>query len=87
MFKAIELDPGSRRRTGREYALDAGTRQEAVDQLLRQLGIAPSDARIDPTRTIVQTERQLWTIVARRPAAPDEAPTLRRAGAKHKRVR
>ena len=38
MFKAIEVNATSRRRTGREWALDADTRHGAVDALLRQLG-------------------------------------------------
>jgi hypothetical protein len=87
MFKAIELDATSRQRTGREYVLGRETRQEAIDELLRLLGSAPSEARIDPTRTLVETGGQLWTMVAARAAAPQDAPGLRRAGAKHKRVR
>ena len=87
MFKAIELDADSRQRTGRDYALAAETRQEAIHELLQLLGRSPSEARIDPTRTLVQTAGQLWTIVGARAAAPQDAPGVRRAGAKHKRVR
>jgi hypothetical protein len=87
VFKAIELDAASRRRTGRELTLAVETRQAAVQELLRLLGTTPSEARVDPTRTIVQTEAQLWTIVGARAAAAPEPPGLRRAGAKHKRVR
>jgi hypothetical protein len=87
MFKAIELDADSRQRTGREYALATETRQEAILELLRLVGRSPSEARIDPTRTLVQTAGQLWTIVGARAAAPEDAPGVRRAGAKHKRVR
>jgi len=87
VFKAIEVDAASHKRTGRTYALDVQTRQEAIDELLRRLGTAPSEARIDPTRTVVETAGHLWTIVATRAAAPPEAAGLRRAGAKHKRVR
>ena len=87
VFKAIEIDATSRRRTGHEYTLGGATRQEAIDELLRLLGRTPSEARIDPTRTLVETAGQLWTIVATRAAAPQDAPGLRRAGAKHKRVR
>lgn len=86
MFKAIELDPRSRQRTGRALTLQAETRQGAVEELLRQLGKALSDARQDPTRTLVEVDGSLWTIVGVRAAGPD-APGLRRAGAKHKRVR
>ena len=87
MFKAIELEATSRKRTGREYTLDGETRQEAIDDLLRQLGKRPSEARVDPTRTVVEVGGSLWTVVAARADAARDAPGLRRAGAKHKRVR
>src|SRR6266851_5742867 len=87
VFKAIEVDAASRQRTGREHALDVQTRQEAIDELLRRLGMASSEARVDPTRTVVETAGHLWTIVATRAATPPEASGVRRAGAKHKRVR
>jgi hypothetical protein len=87
-FKAIELDAVSRRRTGQEYALTAKNRQEAITELLRLLNSTPEAARIDPSRTLVQVNAQLWTIVGLNAAAPAaESPSLRRAGAKHKRVR
>jgi hypothetical protein len=87
VFKAIELDASSKQRTGRELALPVETRQEAIEELLQQLPIDPAEARVDPTRTMVATAGQLWTIVGARAAAPPVAPGLRRAGAKHKRVR
>jgi hypothetical protein len=87
-FKAIELDAVSRRRTGLEYVLSAESRQEAIAELLRLLGSTVEAARIDPSRTLVQVNTQLWTIVGSSAAAPSaESPSLRRAGAKHKRVR
>jgi hypothetical protein len=87
MFKAIELDATSRQRTRREYVLDAETRQEAIDELLQRLGKTASEAHVDPTRTLVEVDRSLWTIVGARAAAAQEEPGVRRAGAKHKRVR
>ena len=87
MFKAIELDAATRRRTGRELALSVETRQAAIDDLLRQLGKRPSEARVDPTRTLVDVGDALWTIVGARAGAARDAPGLRRAGAKHRRVR
>ena len=87
MFTAIELDAATRRRTGRELALSVDTRQAAIADLLRQLGNSPSEARVDPTRTVVEVGGSLWTVVAARADAARAAPGLRRAGAKHKRVR
>jgi hypothetical protein len=89
MFKAIELDPATRQRTGREHTLQAETRHAAIDALLRLVAVTPEQARIDPSRTLVQVGAQLWTLVAAAPASPptDEASSLRRAGAKHRRVR
>ena len=88
VYKAIELDAASRRRTGQEYALAAENRQEAIAELLRLLHTTLEAARIDPSRTLVQVNAQLWTIVGSQTAAPSaESPSLRRAGAKHKRVR
>ena len=84
-FKAIELDAATRQRTGREHQLDCGTRQEALDELLRILAV--KDARVDPSRTLVEVEGALWTLVAARPPVDDVNSSLRRAGAKHKRVR
>jgi hypothetical protein len=87
-FKAIELDAVSRQRTGREVVLDAATRAQAIAELLRQLEVAPERAHIDPSRTLVQVDSALWTLVAvAAPAAIDDSPAMRRAGAKHKRVR
>ncbi|HEY0583696.1 MAG TPA: hypothetical protein VGE94_16050 [Chloroflexota bacterium] len=87
-FKAIELDPISKQRTGRQHTLTAQTRQEAVDALLALLGATADTARIDPSRTLVQFDEQLWTIVGTTPApSVGDSAALRRAGAKHKRVR
>jgi hypothetical protein len=88
IFKAIELDPSSRQRTGVEYALESDTRQRAIEELLCLLQIDVSQARIDPTRTLVQLDSRLWTIVAVS-ISPNaaESSALRRAGAKHRRVR
>ena len=87
-FKAIQLDAATRQRTGREVALVAETRQAAIDELLSLLNVSVSDARIDPTRTLVQLPLDLWTIVGISSAPPmTEGSGLRRAGAKHRRVR
>ena len=87
-YKAIELDLGSRQRTGREIGLEVETRQAAVDELLKLLQIDAADARIDPTRTLVQVHSQFWTIVGVSNLPPSTDPSaLRRAGAKHRRVR
>ncbi|HEX8967434.1 MAG TPA: hypothetical protein VF937_06120 [Chloroflexota bacterium] len=88
-FKAIELDATTRQRTGRQHALEAGTRQAAIEALLGLLGTPVDGARIDPSRTLVQIDAQLWIIVASQPTPSNRAvqPSLRRAGAKHKRVR
>jgi len=87
-FKAIELELVSRRRTGRELAFDVETRQLAIVELLRSLGIDEGRARIDPTRTLIQVESHLWTIVGSSAVAAEaESSSLRRGGAKHKRVR
>jgi hypothetical protein len=86
-FKAIELDSSTRQRTGRELALEAETRDAAIAALLTELAVPRPAARVDPTRTLVEVDGRLWTIVAVRPAATREAPSLRRGGAKHKHVR
>jgi hypothetical protein len=87
-FKAIELDATSRQRTGREYVLAADNRQAAIDALLALLGVRVEDARIDPTRTLVHVESRLWTLVMlAAPPRSGESSAMRRAGAKHKRVR
>jgi len=64
-------------------------RQAAVDELLGLLQVNASEARIDPTRTLVQLHSRLWTIVGVSDASlPAQDPSaLRRAGAKHRRVR
>jgi hypothetical protein len=70
--------------------LEVQTRQAAIDLLLERLQVSPGAARVDPTRTVVQVGASLWTIVAvsdAARAAASESPSLRRAGAKHKRVR
>jgi hypothetical protein len=86
-FKAIQLDPSTRQRTGLQYVLDAETRQQAIEALLAQLGATLDTARIDPSRTLVQLGDELWTVVGSTPNPAVESPSLRRAGAKHKRVR
>jgi hypothetical protein len=87
-LKAIQLDRSTRQRTGRDLMLRASTRLEAVEELLATLGLRAEDARVDSTRTLVEVAGQLWTLVAS-PAsdAPAVSPSLRRAGAKHRRVR
>jgi hypothetical protein len=56
--------------------------------LLGLLEATRDAARIDPSRTLIEVGSQLWTIVAMAaPADAADAPGLRRAGAKHKRVR
>jgi hypothetical protein len=89
IFKAIELNPGTRQRTGREIGLESQTRQAAVDELLRLLEVDAAHVRVDPTRTMVQLPTQLWTIVGASRSLPSDEPSsaLRRAGAKHRRVR
>jgi hypothetical protein len=86
-FKAIQLDPATHQRTGRQHLLDAETRQQAIDALLAQLGATAATARIDPSRTLVQVGQELWTVVGSTPNPGMESPSLRRGGAKHKRVR
>jgi hypothetical protein len=87
-YKGIELDPGTKQRTGRQYELAAETRQAAVQELLTRLEQTPETVRIDPSRTLVQFDDQLWTIVGTTPATPSsESSSLRRGGAKHKHVR
>ena len=87
-FKAIELDALTRRRTGREHALSASTRQAAIDQLFELLSVGPPRAQVDPTRTLIRVDDRLWTLVNVRSNVPEaEAPSVRRAGAKHKHVR
>lgn len=88
-YKAIEVDPVTRRRTGREHVLDAASRDAAIVALLRLLGLSRDAALVDPSRTLLQVDGQRWTLVA----VPSDAPAsaepggVRRAGAKHKRVR
>jgi hypothetical protein len=55
--------------------------------LLGLLEATRDAARIDPSRTLIEVGSQLWTIVAMAAPAAADAPGLRRAGAKHKRVR
>jgi hypothetical protein len=86
-FKAIQLDPVSRQRTGREHLLSAETRQGAIDELLELLAVSREAARIDPSRTLIQLDAQLWTLVGFTPPSTEDSPSLRRAGAKHKHVR
>ena len=51
--------------------------------------VGARDVRIDPTRTLVQLPAELWTIVGLSSTPPPmtEGAGLRRAGAKHRRVR
>lgn len=89
-FRLIELDPRTRQRTGRQYDLTPDTRQAALADALALLGVTPDTALIDPTRTLIQARAELWTLVgttAATGAAESASPALRRAGAKHKRVR
>ena len=87
IFKAIELDSTSRKRTGREFGLDAETRQVAISALLELLGVTADQVEVDPTRTVVKLGTSLWTLVRVSTESSVETPSLRRAGAKHKRVR
>jgi hypothetical protein len=88
MFKAIEVDATSRQRTGRELKLEADNRHAAIDALLAHLGVAPEAAVVDPSRTMVRIGEHLWTLVAvATQADAADSASLRRAGAKHKRVR
>lgn len=86
-FKAIELEPVSKQRTGREHPLTVETRREAIDELLKLLQADRGEAKIDPTRTLIEVNAQLWTIVGFPAPRASESPSQRRAGAKHKRVR
>ena len=61
--------------------------EAAIEQLLQLLGVSPAAARIDPSRTLIQLDSELWTLVGAAPAPESGPPSLRRAGAKHKRVR
>jgi hypothetical protein len=45
------------------------------------------DVQVDPTRTLIRTGPTLWTLVSIRSTTETDTPSLRRAGAKHKRVR
>ena len=86
-FKAIETDARSRQRSGQEHVLEAETRQAAIDALLERLGISADAVQVDPSRTVVRFGESLWTLVAVRRAEHTVSSSLRRAGAKHKRVR
>jgi hypothetical protein len=86
-FKAIELDRVSRQRTGREFAFETSSRDAAIDALLAELGISRDTVLIDPTRTLLDVADSRWTLVAAREPEAPVPPSLRRAGAKHKRVR
>jgi hypothetical protein len=85
-FKAIELDAQSRHRTGREFVLEADTRQIAIERLLELLGKTAQEVRVDPTRTLIQDGDHLWSLIGGSAAANQESASLRRGGAKHKRV-
>ena len=88
-FRAIELDRTSRKPTGRRHSLDGRGRDEAIAALLGLLGVAPETARVDPSRTLVDLGSSLWTLVntSPGPVGVTEPPGLRRAAAKHRRVR
>ena len=86
-FKAIELDAATRQRTGRQFTLDAETRQAAIVELLALLETSQDQVRVDPTRTLVVFGAHLWTLVGASSAPAAESSSLRRGGAKHKQVR
>lgn len=86
-FRLIELHPRTKQRTGRQYDLGAETRQAALDESLGLLGATVETAVVDPTRTLIQARGELWTLVGTTAAASGDSAALRRAGAKHKRVR
>jgi hypothetical protein len=87
-FKAIELEPATHQRTGREFQFETETRQAAIDALLVELGVSPEVAHVDPTRSLVQVGDARWSIVAvQKPTVITENASLRRGGAKHKQVR
>ncbi|GAC1318998.1 MAG: hypothetical protein NVSMB2_14040 [Chloroflexota bacterium] len=87
-FRLIELHPRTKQRTGRQYDLDGQTRQAALDEALGLLDATSETAMVDPTRTLIEVHSELWTLVGTS-AAPGggDSSALRRAGAKHKRVR
>ena len=86
-FKAVELD-AARRRTGRALQFEVDTREAAIAALLAELGVASDVARVDPTRTLVQLDSTLWTLVHVTRTSLEATPaSLRRGGAKHKQVR
>jgi hypothetical protein len=87
VFKAIELDTVAHRRTGRAFELRAETREAAIEALVELLGIARADAEVDPGRRVVKVGTSLWTLIAASLDQEPDPPGLRRAGAKHKRVR
>jgi hypothetical protein len=87
MFKAIEVDATSHQRTGREVSLSADNRQAAVEALLNELGVPQESAIVDPSRTMVRLGDRLWTLVSAAATPTEDSASLRRAGAKHKRVR
>ncbi len=86
-FKAIEVDAATRQRTGRTFELDAEGRQAAITALLGHLGLAIDQARVDPSRTLVEVGGAFWTMVAAADSSPRVSSGLRRGGAKHKSVR
>ena len=63
------------------------SRMAAIEALLSLLGKTSGDAQVDPSRTVVRIEASLWTIVAVSASSETVRPEVRRAGAKHKRVR
>jgi hypothetical protein len=87
-FRAVEVDAPTRRPTGLVHELVAASRAAAVDQLLGILGQPAASARIGPNARIIQVGDRAWLIVAvgDTPAAPEVAPHLRRAGAKHRKT-
>jgi hypothetical protein len=86
-YKAVELERAGRAPTGRTLELVASTRQEAIALLLKLLEVGPDDVQVDPSRTIVVVNGQPWTLVKRAVRGGVDPPGLRRAGAKHRRVR
>lgn len=86
-YKAVELERVSRAPTGRSLELVASTRQEAIALLTKLLDVQQDAVQVDPSRTLLIVNGQPWTLVKRAVSGGIDPPTLRRAGAKHRRVR
>lgn len=87
-YKAIELDVRSGRPTGEVRHLVASSRREAIETLLRELGVSADRVAIGPNERLVQVDGRAWSIVA--PATVEDRATrdahLRRGGPKHRRT-